>query len=261
MTSPVSGPTAGFSCKRFHIRQSAATWKVGTDSLLLGSWCSVRDSARVLDVGTGTGILALMVAQRCQTVLVDAVEIDPSTVIEAKQNVSSSPWPDRIALFCGDIMAGGAWTGAYDHVIANPPYFNHDIQAATTPRIRARHGSGFNLMQLPVVARLLLNENGILSTILPAMYAFDFIARANTAGLYVHKRMNVTHRQGGPATLTLLELGLTISEVTNQMLALYTGDAPSQEYSQLVRDFVQIGPGGKLHERKSGKYNALPAQD
>ena len=114
-----------FTFKQFHIEQERCAMKVGTDSIVLGSWVPVMGAKRILDIGTGTGILALMLAQRTsQSVQIDAVELDPDAVKQAEENVNGSPWRERIRVIRHDIRTFQA--PDYDLIISNPPYVTED---------------------------------------------------------------------------------------------------------------------------------------
>ena len=116
-----------FRFKQFAVRNSMAAMKVGTDGVLLGAWCPVEGALRVLDVGTGTGLIALMVAQRNVSAMIDAVDIDHAACDEAGFNVANSPWHERINVECCDFMEYCGCGVGYDLIVSNPPYFDNGL--------------------------------------------------------------------------------------------------------------------------------------
>lgn len=118
-----------FQFKQFIVRQEKCAMKVGTDGVLLGAWADIRDKKHILDIGTGSGLIALMAAQRNPKTKIHAIEIDPEAYSQAKENITSSPWADRIELFLGAIQQFSPENG-YDAILCNPPFF---IRSTPTP--------------------------------------------------------------------------------------------------------------------------------
>src|SRR5664280_2075596 len=117
------GRNKWFEFKQFRVEQSKAAMKVGTDGVILGAWTSVDNASRILDVGTGTGLIALMLAQRSNAAI-DAVEIDDDAYCEAKFNFEQSPWKERLKIFHSDFNAFSKEYGhQYDLIVSNPPFF------------------------------------------------------------------------------------------------------------------------------------------
>jgi tRNA1Val (adenine37-N6)-methyltransferase len=198
-------------------------------------------------MGTGSGVLALMAAQRNSDATITGVEIDKRSVEQARENILQSPWHKRVNVIESDLMFTGSWSEqSFDHILANPPYFITDQHSRTSPRQTARRGLGFTLMEVPQIALALLNEQGKVSTIMPAPQVFDFITEANTLGLFVHRRLNVRHKGQTEDTLVMLELGTTIKTPVIDILPLYEGNAPSREYQSLTGEFLSFrGPDDK----------------
>ena len=159
--------------------------KVGTDGVLLGAWVGLDGvsplaAPRLLDVGTGTGMIALMLAQRLeqaqsqtqiseQNVIIDAVEIDGDAARQAAENVARSPWPDWVRVICAAVQSYGQRQAAqYDLIVANPPYFVDSFQAPDPARAIARHATTLSFEELCVAVNRLLKSTGALAVILPA---------------------------------------------------------------------------------------------
>ena len=132
---------SSFAFKQFHINQQHCAMKVGTDGILLGAWADVSDCQRILDMGTGTGLVALMLAQRshehCQ---IEAVELDPLAAQQAQENFKASPWHNRLHLTRQDVQTYCQQTAhQFDLIVANPPYFAQGVECKNDERALARY--------------------------------------------------------------------------------------------------------------------------
>ncbi len=128
----------GFTFKQFFVAHDRCAMKVGTDGILLGAWAPVAGVKRILDIGTGSGLQALMLAQRTEEhVTIDAVELDPQAARQASENAADSPWADRIRVECADVLTWASeQTARYDLIVSNPPYFTPGVECGT-PETRA----------------------------------------------------------------------------------------------------------------------------
>lgn len=158
-----------FKFKLFTIRQERCAMKVGTDGTLLGAWAN--GGSRILDIGTGTGLIALMMAQRFATASITGVEIDPEAASQARQNVEASPFRGRVFVTEGDVNSFDS--PAFDAVVANPPFFVNSLACPDNQRSRARHTLALTYAGLMKASRRLLSDNGELSVVIP----FDCKAR------------------------------------------------------------------------------------
>lgn len=141
--------------------------KVSTDACIAGAWTEIPQHAkRVLDIGTGTGLLALMLAQKNSHVNIDAIELDAEAAVQASENVISSPWADRINIIRADATIY-PYTDTYDFVIANPPFFNNSLLSDTEQRNMARHTLSLSYQSLFDIISNCLNEAGMSSVLLP----------------------------------------------------------------------------------------------
>ena len=159
-------PTNPFHFKQFTITQSNAAMKVGTDGVLLGSWVKVNNPNKVLDIGTGTGLVALMLAQRSEpNTLIDAIDVDENAILDARQNIGKSPWWNRISTRQVSLEEFEP-NNEYDIVVSNPPYFDTDGKNQTS-RSLARQNSSLNLFTLVQKSNEMLSDNGEAAFILP----------------------------------------------------------------------------------------------
>lgn len=230
-----------FSFKRFTVRQPRAAMRVGTDGVLLGAWCDAGpDAGRLLDVGSGTGVIALMLAQRNATARIDAVEIDEASCLDAAENFASSPWTDRLTLFSGsfgDFVR--ASTGRYDRIVSNPPYFVDSLKPPDAARETARHAEKLTYAELAGGAARLLKREGRLAVILPSETAPDFAASALLERLHLVRRMEVRTVPGSEPKRVCMEFSLQQTAPVEETLVIEDVDRRgySVRYKELTGDF------------------------
>jgi tRNA1Val (adenine37-N6)-methyltransferase len=188
-----------FQFKQFAIEQDRCAMKIGTDGVLLGAWTPITNNPfSILDIGAGTGIIALMLAQRSNAQQIDALEIDEAAYEQATDNFENSPWNDR--LFC--FHAGldefiEEPEEEYDLIVSNPPFYAEEYKTENESRDLARFQDAMPFEQLLEAAALLLSENGIFAVIIPCKEEENFMALANEFELYPLK---ITRVKGTPTT-------------------------------------------------------------
>lgn len=178
-------PNNYFKFKQFTIQQDKCAMKVCTDACLFGALVADIDlpNAKILDIGTGTGLLSLMIAQKNQGAHIDAVEINTMSVEQAAENVAASPWAKNIQVFNSDIVSFVP-ENKYDLIISNPPFFENDLLSGDEAKNNAKHDSSLNLLQLLNIVNEHLDENGILAVLLPYHRVNYFIEEAAKKKLY-----------------------------------------------------------------------------
>lgn len=180
-----------FQFKQFTIQQDACAMKVGTDGVLLGAWCDVKPTDSVLDIGTGTGLIALMLAQR-NAKSIDGVEIESSAVNQARQNVANSPWHDKIRIFEDDIRQfANTSNNQYDLIVCNPPYFISSLKNPDPNRTLARHADTLPYKDLLTSAKKLLRPEGTFCLILPFEESKIFKAEAFILQFYLTRSATI----------------------------------------------------------------------
>lgn len=200
--------------------------KIGTDGVLLGAWAPIlHNPFSVLDIGTGTGIIALMLAQRSNAAQIDALEIEENAYEQATDNFENSPWNDR--LFC--FHAGldefmDEPEDEYDLIVSNPPFYSEDYKTNNEQRDLARFQDALPFEDLIEAADLLLSENGVLAVIIPFKEEERFLALANEFELYP---IQITHVKGTPTT-----------EIKRSLLALSRNNIKTPTINELV---IEIG--------------------
>ncbi len=199
-----------FQFKQFRIEQANCAQKVSTDACLLGAAADLAGATRVLDVGTGTGLLALMAAQRAPTATIEAIEIDPAAAAQAAANVATSPWASRIAVRPLSLAAYAATRPApFSHIICNPPFFRRSLAPPDAARATARHEGAGSLTfgELIGFAAAHLRPGGTLTVLLPPPELVQFAREAAAGGLAVQARLAVRHRRGGRVTRGIWQFG------------------------------------------------------
>ena len=188
-----------FHFKQFSVEQDRCAMKIGTDGVLLGAWTPIDNNPfSILDIGTGTGVIGLMLAQRSNAQQIDALEIDEDAYEQATDNFENSHWNDR--LFC--FHAGldefiEEPEDEYDLIVSNPPFYTEDYKTDNEQRDLARFQDAMPFEELIDAADLLLSENGIFSVIIPFKEEENFLAIAKEYELYPFK---ITHVKGTPTT-------------------------------------------------------------
>lgn len=227
-----------FRFKQFSVAHDRSTHKIGTDGVLLGAWADVSHVQYVLDVGTGTGVIALMMAQRtAESVLIDAVEIEKQDSEQALENVLQSPWASRISVHHTSIQNFSP-SHRYDLVVSNPPYFINSWKPPEKRRSQARHTHELSFDELLGAASRLLTPTGRLAVILPYQEALQFTDRAKDYELHVIRRMAFRSRAHKPVERLLLEFSRTAADVKEESLILHgNGEEWSDDYKRLTREF------------------------
>ena len=229
----------GFTFKQFHIDHSRCAMKVGTDGVLIGAWCRLPSSGRILDIGTGTGLIAVMAAQRASGCTVTGIDIDAECVTQARDNAASSPWGERIGIEQCALQEFFP-THRFDAIVSNPPYFEESLLPPDAGRTTARHAVSLDSAGLLAAADRLLAPEGRMAVVLPPPEAERF--RAQAAGRFaLQRRTDVWTTPRSGVRRCLLEFvrdGMPVGEPAADRLVIE--EAPNhftEEYKHLTRDF------------------------
>lgn len=194
-----------FRFKQFEIEDDRSTMKVCTDSVLLGAWADCKDCKNVLDVGTGCGILALMLAQRSNAEI-EAVEVDEDSVIQAKGNFEKSAWNKRIRIVGISFpQYAEKCTKKFDLVISNPPYFENSLKPESGKRSLARHVETLSFQSLIENVVKCMNHHGRFACVLPYPSSLKMISTASLSGLKLKRQLNISTNPHSSPKLVLLE--------------------------------------------------------
>ncbi|WP_407332217.1 tRNA1(Val) (adenine(37)-N6)-methyltransferase [Enterovibrio sp. 27052020O] len=227
----------GFQFKQFSIENSDCGMPVSTDGVLLGAWANANKHDAVLDIGTGTGLLSLMMAQRFPHAHITAIDIDQQAVATARLNAEQSTWGHRIHVMQQDITQ---WPDSkkFDTIICNPPYFNSGEHAADVKRAMARHTDTLSHDGLLKAIKSRLSQNGHAHLILPSVEAEQLITKAISHGLYCHRLTTVKPTPNKPVSRKLITLSPVEHEKCLQnALVIQENGAYSDDFVALTKDF------------------------
>lgn len=230
-----------FQFKQFSVEQDRTAMKIGTDGVLLGAWTPIENNPfSILDIGAGTGIIALMLAQRSHAEQIDALEIDEDAYEQASDNFENSPWNDR--LFC--FHAGldefvEEPEDEYDLIVSNPPFYSEDYKTENDQRDLARFQDAMPFEDLIEAAALLLSENGIFSVIIPFKEEKKFLGLAKEYELHPIK---ITRVKGTPTSeikrsLLAFSRNESDSVLSNDLIIETSRHIYTPEYIKLTKDF------------------------
>ena len=228
-----------FRFKQFTVHQQHCAMKVGTDGTLLGAWAlATEGSCRIFDIGTGTGLIALMMAQRYPKAQVTAIDIDDGAVRQAKENVSASPFADRINVMKADVLTFKE-EERYDSIVCNPPFFEDSLICPDPQRTEARHTVSLGYRQLMEATFRLLKDDGRFSLIMPSDYRERLEGEAHLRGFFISRLCSVqTTPSKAPKRYMIEFTKQPVSEViTENGILCISPYERSPWYQQLTNEF------------------------
>jgi len=213
--------------------------KVGTDGVLLGASVDVSGVATALDVGTGTGLIALMLAQRNPDLHIDAIDIDAQACRQARENIANSPWPDRVRVFENSLQEFAGMGNKYDLIVCNPPFFINSKRSKDEKRRLARHADSLPPSELFEYSAAMLSDNGKMGVIFPFADKDILITSAVDNGLYPSEILYVSHNPGSRLVRVVITFTKNETITKEREIAVETGVRHNytKEFSELVRDF------------------------
>lgn len=237
-----------FTFKQFVIEQDKCAMKVGTDGVLLGAWAELpfipnthHPIPRILDIGTGTGLVALMMAQRYTDALIDAVEIDADAAGQAKENVERSSFSSRVNVFESSIQSfAESVTIRYDAIVSNPPFFEKSLKNPDEQKARARHTDTLSYRDLLRVVCKLLKDDGNVSVILPTGNPLmKFIQEAGCQGFLLSRQTLIKTAEKKDPKRCLVELRKCRKDAfrIEEVILMNNDNSRSEWYLNLTKDF------------------------
>lgn len=231
-----------FQFKEFNIEQDRCAMKIGTDGVLLGAWTPLEHQPdSILDIGTGTGLIALMLAQRSPALLIDALEIDENAYEQAVENFENSDWSDR--LFCyhaafDEFVEEMQDEEKYELIVSNPPFYSEDFTSENTQRNQARFAEALPFSKLLTGVSKLLSKEGFFSCIIPHREEKKFLQLAQKSGLLPQKITRVRGTRDSGIKRSLFNLGFNKVKTVNEELILeISRHNYTEEYKKLVSPF------------------------
>ncbi len=197
--------SSAFRFKQFAVEHNQCAMKVNTDGVLLGAWADVSNSTRILDVGTGSGVIALMAVQRNSKAQVDAIEIHAPSFEQARKNFENSKWSNQLTVFHQSLQKYSA-EYPYDTIISNPPYFVNDLKGSIVSKNRAKHTLTLTYGELITHSIRLLTSAGKLFFAIPSFNTAMLAALAREKNFYITRQADVIAVEGKQAYLSLLQL-------------------------------------------------------
>lgn len=227
-----------FKFKEFTVWHERSTMKVGTDAVLLGAWANASEAGKILDIGTGNGIIALMLAQRSTDLAqIDAVEIESTDAMQAKENFGKSPWPHKLHIHHSSIQNFFS-ENKYDLIVSNPPYFNNSQSPPEQKRYHARHTVKLNYIDLIDAVVRLLGDDGTFNVVLPFEEGLQFTALAADKMLNCSRRFSFRTRPEKKIERLLLEFSWSKRPPqTGEILLYNSGEVWDETYVNLTREF------------------------
>ncbi|WP_159022497.1 tRNA1(Val) (adenine(37)-N6)-methyltransferase [Formosa sp. L2A11] len=229
-----------FKFKEFTINQDRCAMKIGTDGVLLGAWASIdHNPFSILDIGAGTGVIALMLAQRSYAELIDAMEIDDEAYEQCVDNFETAPWADR--LFCYHAALEefvDEIEDQYDLIVSNPPFYSEDYKTANEQRDLARFSEALPFDHLIDSASKLLSEHGIFCLIIPFKEESNIIELALKVNLFPNKILHVKGNPDSEIKRSLMQFSFTKTDTETNTLIIETDRHNyTEDYIKLTKDF------------------------
>ncbi|MFM2392915.1 MAG: hypothetical protein RLZZ546_897 [Bacteroidota bacterium] len=234
-------PSNAFTFKKFTIKQTMCTMKVNTDGVLLGAWAIIKNSKKVLDIGTGTGVIALMIAQRSEQTQILGIDIDENSSIEAQENVSNSPYHDRVEIKHTSIQDYlKTDNDKFDLIISNPPFFTGGTFSANENKANVRHTIKLPHGDLLNSVNQLLDSKGNFGLILPYIEGLRFIELAERSMLYPSHITEVRHRKEKPIERLLINFKkekTTKIHMEELLIMEEDGQTYTESFKKLTQEF------------------------
>jgi tRNA1Val (adenine37-N6)-methyltransferase len=232
-------PNAHFTFKQFTIHQDQTAMKVTTDACILGAYTDVKDATNILDIGTGTGLLSLMLSQR-SIAKIDAIEINESAYNQAVINVNESIFKETIKVYNTSIQ-GFSTDNQYDLIVSNPPFFQNHLKSETVSRNNSLHTDTLSFEDLLSSVLSLLSSDGTFVVLLPMYESSVFEQLAISKELYPQKKLMIRHRKGSKILRIITTFGRIKKEIIHEELIIKNPDESyTTDFQALLKDYYLI---------------------
>jgi tRNA1Val (adenine37-N6)-methyltransferase len=229
-----------FHFKQFSIYQDKCAMKIGTDGVLLGAWTTIMPNTRtILDIGAGTGIIALQMAQRATAETIDAIEIEENAYEQCVENFEASPWGDRLFCYQASLEEFASEVDEkYDLIVSNPPFYADGYKSNNASRDTARFADALPFRHLADCVAALLSDKGVFSVILPKKEEENFIHLASEVNLFPQRFCHIKGNATSEVKRVMMEFSFEKKEIQNENIVIeISRHNYTQAYTNLVKDF------------------------
>jgi len=231
-----------FKCKQFEIDDSRSALKIGSDGMMIGAWVQLGNHKSILDIGTGSGLIALMQGQKYPETHIFGIDIHEGSILDAKDNAAKTPWASRLQFNCIDIKLFKP-SKKFDAIISNPPFFINSTKSNTTALSNAKHTDSLSPIDIVNLSISLLNNDGILAMILPFDLGNKVIEYSNTKGFNLLRKCIVYPVSYKKPNRLMFELKYTTSPIEHSEETIFVRDSAqnnafSMGYKTLLADFM-----------------------
>lgn len=229
-----------FQFKQFTVNQNQCAMKIGTDSVLLGAWTTLKNNPfSVLDIGAGTGVLGLMIAQRSHAETIEAIEIDADAYEQCSENFENSPWADRLFCYHASLLEFVEEVeDKFNLIICNPPFYSEDYKTNNKAKDLARFNDAMPFEHLIYAVANLLSEDGIFSVVIPFKEEVNFIDLALKVGLFPNRILHVKGNPDSEIKRSLIEFYFRETDIETSELIIETARHQyTEDYINLTKDF------------------------
>ena len=231
-----------FRFKNFVVKQERAAMKVCTDSCLFGALVSIENKERVLDIGCGTGLLSLILAQKSKNLRITAIEIDADAVLDASENIQESPFSNQIDLVHQSVQDFSKKTEEkFDLIICNPPFYQNNLKSDISSKNIAHHADELTFNDLTDIIDQLLTPGGSAWILLPPFEMITFLKLSSEKGLFQKRKYSVKHNENKPVFREIVELQrIKTEQVEISTINIYENHQYSPIFVELLRDYYLI---------------------
>lgn len=226
-----------FRFKQFSIEDDQSSMKVGTDAVLLGAWTNPNQAQRILDIGCGSAVISIMIAQKTNA-LITGIEIDKESAEQASQNCRSSKWSDRLNIIHSSFQSYCLSPQKFDLIVSNPPFFNNSLKSPNQSKTNSKHTVLLSFQELLMGTKRLLQEDGVANFILPYSELEFFKTLATIEGLFINRILLIKPKPNKEINRCILSLQHSPSKLVEDLLCIRNSDSSySDDYKFLTSKF------------------------
>lgn len=227
-----------FKFKHFFVIQKVSAMKVGTDAMILGAFVDTVNKKQALDIGTGTGVISLMLAQKNEALYVTGIEIDSESAVEAQLNFEESPWGNQLSIIQNNFLLNDFKGKQYDLIVSNPPYFSTTNENLDERKAKTRHVSSLQIIPFIEKVNKLLTTEGNFWVIIPFDDYKLWQNQFKVNSLYVNRKIDVIGKEGGNPIRCILNISRLFNQLKEETFCIRNSDGTyTEEYIQLTKEY------------------------